>query len=287
MTHNTHVQYRTHRKTTTQVSMPTEVESAMATASHHDGAAENNDNHDTNHDNHDNNNTNGGSNHINDTTTTPTHTVTTPTHTGTNTTPHVSVNDQQSTQSTKSITNMDNVVNVLTDYYAGLFLADTLVRRLLPLFDGYECKSPEKGKFTLAWRCVCVGGIGVRVWRAIDVCEGCVEGECGVYGVLLCVPGLSCCVSCCVSCYVYKYPHPASTPVKNTPTTLHHTAISSRHSTSAPPCSSSSSPYPGPQACCSGTPVHLYMMATQGCCCGGGYGCSVGSHGGCQCSASH
>lgn len=46
-----------------------------------------------------------------------------------------------------------DTMTVLTDYYAGLFLVDALVRRLLPLWEGYECKSPEKGKFTLAFRC--------------------------------------------------------------------------------------------------------------------------------------
>jgi len=56
----------------------------------------------------------------------------------------------------------DDTVSVLTDFYAGLFLVDALVRRLLPLLEGSECKSPEKGKFTLAFRCVWVGILAIH-----------------------------------------------------------------------------------------------------------------------------
>lgn len=79
----------------------------------------------------------------------------------------------------------EDTVAVLTDFYAGLFLVDALVRRLLPLLEGYECKSPEKGKFTLAFRCdavacvpqclcervcmVCIQMCGL-VWAAVSSC---------------------------------------------------------------------------------------------------------------------
>lgn len=63
----------------------------------------------------------------------------------------------------------EDTVAILTDFYAGLFLVDALVRRLLPLLEGYECKSPEKGKFTLAFRCA--GHDGVRaMWRGYIWC---------------------------------------------------------------------------------------------------------------------
>ncbi len=47
---------------------------------------------------------------------------------------------------------------------------DLKIRALLLEMDGYECKEPEPGKFTIAWRyvvycvCVCVLGCEVEYW---------------------------------------------------------------------------------------------------------------------------
>ena len=54
----------------------------------------------------------------------------------------------------------DDIADTLTAFYSGVTLLERVVRDLLEAFDGYECKSPEPGKFTLAFRfvvlCVCI-----------------------------------------------------------------------------------------------------------------------------------
>lgn len=45
--------------------------------------------------------------------------------------------------------------SLLVAWFEAVLLFETLVRKLLQLHDGYECKSPEPGKFTLAFRCAC------------------------------------------------------------------------------------------------------------------------------------
>lgn len=44
--------------------------------------------------------------------------------------------------------------SVLQAWFEAVLLFETLVRRLLIRHDGYECKAPEPGKFTLAFRFV-------------------------------------------------------------------------------------------------------------------------------------
>ncbi|KAK9786282.1 hypothetical protein WJX73_000303 [Symbiochloris irregularis] len=46
----------------------------------------------------------------------------------------------------------DDIVRTLTAFNMGVAKVSRLVRRLLPKFRGYECKEPEPGKFTLAFR---------------------------------------------------------------------------------------------------------------------------------------
>lgn len=46
----------------------------------------------------------------------------------------------------------DLVSDTLTDYNLSLMMIGRCVRALLPVYDGYECKEPEMGKFTLAFR---------------------------------------------------------------------------------------------------------------------------------------
>lgn len=48
----------------------------------------------------------------------------------------------------------DDIVRMLTAFNLGVAKVSRLVRRLLPPFGGYECKEPEPGKFTLAFRWV-------------------------------------------------------------------------------------------------------------------------------------
>lgn len=47
-----------------------------------------------------------------------------------------------------------DIADTLTAFYSSVTLLERVVRDLLEAFDGYECKSPEPGKFTLAFRCV-------------------------------------------------------------------------------------------------------------------------------------
>ena len=46
------------------------------------------------------------------------------------------------------------VLATMAAYAAGVGAVNRVVRALLPAFDGYECKEPEPGKFTLAFRYV-------------------------------------------------------------------------------------------------------------------------------------
>lgn len=59
----------------------------------------------------------------------------------------------------------DDIADTLTAFYSGVTLLERVVRDLLDAFDGYECKSPEPGKFTLAFRYACawVWGACMRV----------------------------------------------------------------------------------------------------------------------------
>ena len=47
----------------------------------------------------------------------------------------------------------DELLAVLTAFNVGVSKASRAVRTLLPDYGGYECKEPEPGKFTLAFRC--------------------------------------------------------------------------------------------------------------------------------------
>ena len=46
----------------------------------------------------------------------------------------------------------DEIVRTLTAFNVGVAKCSRLVRQLLPEYGGYECKEPEPGKFTLAFR---------------------------------------------------------------------------------------------------------------------------------------
>ena len=46
----------------------------------------------------------------------------------------------------------EEIVRVLTAFSIGVAKFSRLVRQLLPHYDGYECKEPEPGKFTLAFQ---------------------------------------------------------------------------------------------------------------------------------------
>lgn len=47
----------------------------------------------------------------------------------------------------------NQVVASIVAYAASVSAVNRVVRQLLPDYDGYECKEPEPGKFTLAFRC--------------------------------------------------------------------------------------------------------------------------------------
>ena len=47
----------------------------------------------------------------------------------------------------------DDIINTITAYNVAVGKYSKLLRKLLPRFGGYECKEPESGKFTLAFRC--------------------------------------------------------------------------------------------------------------------------------------
>ena len=47
----------------------------------------------------------------------------------------------------------DDIINTITAYNVAVGKYSKLLRKLLPHFGGYECKEPESGKFTLAFRC--------------------------------------------------------------------------------------------------------------------------------------
>lgn len=72
----------------------------------------------------------------------------------------------------------DQVLANIVAYAAGVSAVNRVVRQLLPDYDGYECKEPEPGKFTLAFRC------GARVdgvcwtptsWEGVQGREDCLD----------------------------------------------------------------------------------------------------------------
>ena len=52
----------------------------------------------------------------------------------------------------------DDIINTITAYNVAVGKYSKLLRKLLPRFGGYECKEPESGKFTLAFRCAILAG---------------------------------------------------------------------------------------------------------------------------------
>lgn len=78
----------------------------------------------------------------------------------------------------------DDIVRTLTAFNMGVAKVSRLVRRLLPTFRGYECKEPEPGKFTLAFRwtilyCVAVSAMSTQLRRDVFCVEylHCAEQE--------------------------------------------------------------------------------------------------------------
>ncbi len=51
--------------------------------------------------------------------------------------------------------NEQEVVSVITAYQLAVGHYTALARALLAAYDGYECKEPEPGKFTMVFRCDC------------------------------------------------------------------------------------------------------------------------------------
>ena len=45
------------------------------------------------------------------------------------------------------------VISTITEFNLAVAMISRAVRALLPAYGGYECKEPEAGKFTLAFRC--------------------------------------------------------------------------------------------------------------------------------------
>ena len=79
----------------------------------------------------------------------------------------------------------DTILRVITAFNVGVGKYSKLVRRLLPLYRGYECKEPESGKFTLSFRCdscqlYCVA---VCLWRVLTYAS--LPGWCSRFAVLL------------------------------------------------------------------------------------------------------
>ena len=56
------------------------------------------------------------------------------------------------TEKTSSAATDDEVLATLTAYNLAVGKVSRTVRHLLPQHQGYECKEPEPGKFTLAFR---------------------------------------------------------------------------------------------------------------------------------------
>ena len=59
-----------------------------------------------------------------------------------------------STEKSSSAATDDEVLATLTAYNLAVGKVSRTVRHLLPQHHGYECKEPEPGKFTLAFRCL-------------------------------------------------------------------------------------------------------------------------------------
>ena len=57
-----------------------------------------------------------------------------------------------STEKSSSAATDDEVLATLTAYNLAVGKVSRTVRYLLPQHQGYECKEPEPGKFTLAFR---------------------------------------------------------------------------------------------------------------------------------------
>ena len=45
-----------------------------------------------------------------------------------------------------------NIVRVLTQFNVAVMKVSRVIRQMLQVFDGYECKEPEPGKLTLAFQ---------------------------------------------------------------------------------------------------------------------------------------
>jgi hypothetical protein len=58
-----------------------------------------------------------------------------------------------------------DIVQTMEAFNLALGRYTRLVRAMLPAFDGYECKEPEPGKFTLAFKCARSSFTGVRLFH--------------------------------------------------------------------------------------------------------------------------
>ena len=68
-----------------------------------------------------------------------------------------------STEKSSSAATDDEVLATLTAYNLAVGKVSRTVRHLLPQHHGYECKEPEPGKFTLAFRCLHIWVATLRI----------------------------------------------------------------------------------------------------------------------------
>lgn len=68
----------------------------------------------------------------------------------------------------------DTVRDIISSYNVAVHSYSKLVRRLLQEYDGYECKEPEAGKFTLAFRSVTAFPCAALTLYVL-VAQGCVS----------------------------------------------------------------------------------------------------------------
>lgn len=87
----------------------------------------------------------------------------------------------------------DTILRVITAFNVGVGKYSKLVRRLLPLYRGYECKEPESGKFTLSFRCdscqlycvaVCLSVVRADLRRDNAASRACQDGVAGLHSCL-------------------------------------------------------------------------------------------------------
>ena len=62
------------------------------------------------------------------------------------------------------------VLRTITDWNVSVAAVNRTLRSLLPAYDGYECKEPEPGKFTLTFRCALAVS---RVFWYLPSCVSC------------------------------------------------------------------------------------------------------------------